>query len=304
MSFAVAVFLLAVVTAVTTAVPGVFLVLRRQSMLIDAMSHAALPGIVLAAMVIGSINSPWLIVGAGLGAMVVVFAAEYLRSTGLITGDADQALIFPALFSIGVILISTRFTQVHLHEDAVLVGDFNFVAFDTVIWAGRDWGPRYMWMMLGMLVINVAFTVIFYRPLVMSTFDVSYANTRGIHTALLNYALMGLIAVNVVAAFNAAGAVLVVALMVVPPATALLITRRIPHMIATTAVLAALAATIGFWLAYVTNAATSATMAAVEGVMFLVVWAYVFARQRRAGRTRHAAVVAEANREERHRQFA
>lgn len=304
MSFAVAVFLLAIVTAVTTAVPGVFLVLRRQSMLIDAMSHAALPGIVLAAVVIGSINSPWLIVGAGMGAMVVVFAAEYLRSTGLVTGDADQALIFPALFSIGVILISTRFAQVHLHEDAVLVGDFNFVAFDTVIWAGRDWGPRYMWMMLGMLAINVAFTVIFYRPLVLSTFDASYAQVRGVRTALLNYALMGLIAVNVVAAFNAAGAVLVVALMVVPPATALLITRRIPQMIATTAMLAALAATAGFWLAYVTNAATSATMAAVEGVMFLTVWAVTYGRQRRAGRTRHSAVMTQAKSEKTDAQFA
>ncbi|MDO5726886.1 MAG: metal ABC transporter permease [Bowdeniella nasicola] len=272
MTFAVAVFLLGVVTAVTCAIPGVFLVLRHQSMLVDAMSHAALPGIVVAAMVIGSINSPWLIVGAGAAAMIVVFAAELLRSTGLLMGDADQALIFPGLFSIGVILISTRFAQVHLHEDSVLVGDLNFVAMDKVIIGGYDWGPKYMWLMLSVLAVNLVFTLVYYRRLELSTFDEAYARSRGIRTAMLNYALMALVAVNVVAAFNAAGAVLVVALVVVPPATALLVVRTIPQMFAATVGFAALAAGLGFWLAYIFDLATSATMATVEGVMFLCVW--------------------------------
>ncbi|MDO5700589.1 MAG: metal ABC transporter permease [Bowdeniella nasicola] len=281
MTFALSVFLLGLTTAVTTAVPGVFLVLRGQSMLVDAMSHAALPGIVLAALVLGSINSPWLIVGAGLAAMVVVFAAQYLRSTGLVTGDADQALIFPALFSIGVILISTRFAKVHLHEDSVLVGDLNFSAFDHLILFGRDFGPSYMWLMLAVLAVNIAFVTIFYRPLVLSTFDEPYARSRGVATRALNYALMALVSINVVAAFNAAGAVLVVALMIAPPATALLVVRTVPQMFAATLGFAVLAATGGFWLAYVFDAATSATMAAVEGVVFLIVWGLWAARRRR-----------------------
>ncbi|OKL54159.1 zinc ABC transporter permease [Bowdeniella nasicola] len=279
MSFAIAVFLLARVTAVTSALPGTFLVLRRQSMLVDAMSHAALPGIVLAALVLGSINSPWLIVGAGAAAMLVVFGAQWLRSTGLITGDADQALVFPALFSVGIILISTRFAQVHLHEDAVLVGDLNFAAFHPLILFGRDFGPQYMWLMLGVLALNALFLAIFYRPLTLSTFDEAYARSRGIATGALNYALMALVAINVVAAFNAAGAVLLVALMIVPPATALLIARTVPQLIAYALGFATLAAGVGFWLAYATDAATSATMAAVEGVMFLLVWGVVAARK-------------------------
>lgn len=294
MTLAVAVFLLGVVTAITCAIPGVFLVLRHQSMLVDAMSHAALPGIVVAAMVLGSINSPWLIVGAGAAAMIVVFAAEMLRSTGLLMGDADQALIFPGLFSIGVILISTRFAQVHLHEDAVLVGDLNFVAMDRLIVGGYDWGPKYMWIMIGVLVINVAFTLLFYRRLELATFDEAYARSRGIGTAMLNYALMALVAVNVVAAFNAAGAVLVVALVVVPPATALLVVRTIPQMFAATVGFAALAAGLGFWLAYIFDLATSATMATVEGVMFILVWLINSAMKRSSSQRVHRKNLANA----------
>lgn len=294
MTFAVAVFLLGVVTAITCAVPGVFLVLRHQSMLVDAMSHAALPGIVVAAMILGSINSPWLIVGAGAAAMIVVFAAEMLRSTGLLMGDADQALIFPGLFSIGVILISTRFSQVHLHEDAVLVGDLNFVAMDKLILAGYDWGPKYMWIMIVVLLINIAFTLLFYRRLELATFDEAYARSRGIGTAMLNYALMALVAVNVVAAFNAAGAVLVVALVVVPPATALLVVRTIPQMFAATVGFAALAAGLGFWLAYIFDLATSATMATVEGVMFILVWVVNASMKRSSSQRTHRKNLASA----------
>ncbi|SEA08171.1 manganese/zinc/iron transport system permease protein [Bowdeniella nasicola] len=262
MSFAMTVFVLALATALMCALPGTFLVLRRQSMLVDAMSHAALPGIVLAALVLGSINSPFLILGAGAAAMLVVFGAQWLRSTGRITGDADQALIFPGLFSVGIILISTRFAKVHLHEDAVIVGDLNFAAFDLT----------YLRLLLGVLALNALFLLISYRPLAAATFDEGYARTRGVATSALNYALMALVALTVVAAFNAAGAVLVVALMIVPPATALLIARTVPQMLAISLVIAAASAAAGFWLAYVTDAATSATMAAVQGAIFVLAW--------------------------------
>lgn len=142
MSFVAGVALLAVVTALACALPGVFVVLRRDSMLVDAVSHAVLPGIVVGFLFTQSLESPWLIVGAALAGLIVVLGSEWLGRTGLITGDAPQGLIFPALFSIGVILVTLNFANVHLDVHAVLVGDLNLAAWDQLTVGGeRRSGP-------------------------------------------------------------------------------------------------------------------------------------------------------------------
>ena len=151
MSFIVSVALLAVVTALTCSLPGTFLVLRHQAMLIDAMSHAVLPGIVVGALLSGSTHSPLMIVFASAMGMLVVVGAEKLRNTGLIAGDANQGLIFPVLLAVGIILLSTVLQNVHICEDTVLTGDINLMALEPehIIAGSLDFGPRTMWMMLG-----------------------------------------------------------------------------------------------------------------------------------------------------------
>ena len=156
MTFALWVMILAIVTAVTCALPGIWLVLRKQSMLADAISHAVLPGIVIAAVATGTIQSPWSIVGAAVMGTVVVLGAELLESTGLVSGDGPQGLVFPALFSIGVLLLSTRFNGVQITESAVLVGDLNLAAFLPLKIGSTMLGPQYLWVMAGVLVLNVA----------------------------------------------------------------------------------------------------------------------------------------------------
>lgn len=268
MSFALGVALLAVVTAVTCALPGTYVVLRRSSMLVDAISHAVLPGIVLGYLLTRDLDSPVLIVGAALAGMLVVLGSEWLGRTGLLTGDAPQGLVFPALFSIGVILVTLNAANVHLDTHAVLVGDLNLAAWDQLEVAGRALGPRYLYLMLGMLVLNAVVLALLHRTLTLTTFDPVFARTIGIRSGLVNGVLMLLVALTVTAAYNAAGAILVIALVVIPPATARLLTDRLPVMLALAAGIAAAGALAGFWLAYALDAATSAGMATFYGVAF------------------------------------
>lgn len=271
MSFVVGTMLLAVVTALACALPGVFVVLRRNSMLVDAISHAIFPGIIFGYFLTRNFNSPLLILAAALAGLVVVLGSEWLARTGLLTGDAPQGLIFPALFSAGVILVTLEFANIHLDTHAVLAGDLNIAAWQPLIIAGTHLGPVYLYVMLGVLLINVVFLTLFYSKLKVTTFDPEFATSLGIRSRLLNTAFMFLVSVTITAAFNAAGAILVIALVVVPPATAYLLTTRLPVMIALTALIAIGGALAGFWVAYVLNAATSAGMSLFYGLVFAAV---------------------------------
>lgn len=281
MSFILGTTLLAVVTALACALPGVFVVLRKNSMLVDAISHAVLPGIVVGYFFTRNLDSPLLILGAALAGLVVVLGSEWLTRTGLLTGDAPQGLIFPALFSVGVILVSLNFANVHLDTHAVLVGDLNLAAFRHLVIGGVSIGPPYLYVMLGVLALNVVFLAVFYPQLKVTTFDAEFATSLGIRSGLLNTAFMFMVALTVTASFNGAGAVLVIALMIVPPATAYLLSTRLPVMLALTAAIAAGGALAGFWLAYVLDAATSAGMAVFYGIVFIVTLGATRVTQRR-----------------------
>lgn len=274
MTLGVSVALLAVVTAITCALPGTFLVLRHQSMLVDAMSHAVLPGIVIGALISGSTHSPIMIVVAAILGMIVVIGAEKLRNTGLITGDANQGLIFPALFAVGVILLSTVLSSVHICQDTVLTGDLNLLALDHehVLMGGLDFGPQTVWILLAVTLVNAAYIWLCYRPLKLATFDSMLAQTMGFPVRTIEFGLMLLVSVTVVAAFNTAGAILVVAFMVVPPATALLLSRTLPQLLVINLVIAVVGALIGFYIARVLDLATSPMLAVVDGLIFLAVF--------------------------------
>ncbi|WP_366180819.1 metal ABC transporter permease [Actinomyces timonensis] len=275
MPFIVSVAVLAVTTALTCALPGTLLVLRRQAMLVEAMSHAVLPGIVIGAIISGSTRSPLMVVAASLMGLLVVLGAERLRASGLVTGDADQGLVFPALFAIGVLLLSTTLSQVHISEDTVLTGDLNLMALTPehilVADGGIDLGPRMMWRLAGVFAITAAYIALCYPTLKISTFDPVSARTLGLPVRRTDLGLMTLVALTVVVAFDAAGAILVVALMTIPPATALLVSRSLFGAILMSLGIAAASALLGFWVALRWDLATSSTMAVVDALVFLAV---------------------------------
>lgn len=291
MGFLVGVFALTLVGALACALPGVFVVLRGNAMLVDAISHAVLPGIVVGYAITHRLDSPLLTLGAAVAGLLVVLGSEYLSRTGLITGDAPQGLVFPALFSLGVIGVSTQFSRIHLDVHAVLVGDLNLAAFAQLTIGGHSVGPRYLWILAAVLLINIAFLALCWRPLVVSTFDRAFAATIGLRMGLFNTAFMLCVSVTVTAAFHAAGAILVIAWVVVPAAIAQLLCRRLPALVGVACGAAVLLSTAGFWLAYVLDAATSAGMAVTYGSGFLGVF-LVVRRLRSPSRTTGADAAA------------
>jgi manganese/zinc/iron transport system permease protein len=262
--------ILAGVAAVACALPGVFLVLRRMALLSDAISHSILLGIVLAFLVVRDLSSPLLIVGAALMGVVTVALVEALERTRLVREDAAIALVFPALFSIAVLLVAREAGQVHLDLDAVLFGELALAPFDRWSVGGVDLGPQSLWVMGAILLANLAFIGLFLKELKLSTFDAGLAAALGFAPALIQYAFMGMVSVTAVGAFEAVGSVLVVALMVAPPATARLLTPRMSHLLALTVGVALLAAGVGVQVAFRWDLALAGSMAVSAGFLFVL----------------------------------
>jgi manganese/zinc/iron transport system permease protein len=267
--------LIAVVTAMACALPGVFLVLRRVSMLSDAISHAILPGIVVAFFVTEDLNSPILILAAAATGIITAASIETLSRTRRVREDAAIGLVFPVLFSIGVILIARYASGVHLDVDAVLLGELAFAPFDRVVLGEVDVGPKALWVMGGIFLLNLLLVAALYKELKLSTFDPALAAALGFSPALLHYLLMGAVSVTAVGAFDAVGSILVVALIVGPAATAYLLTDRLAVLLGISIGVGAIAAISGYWLAFLMDASIAGSMATAVGALFFL--AFLFA---------------------------
>jgi manganese/zinc/iron transport system permease protein len=263
--------LIAIVVAAACALPGVFLVLRGMSMMADAISHTVLLGIVLAFFAVQDLQSPWLLLGAAAMGVATVSLVELLNRTRLVKQDAAIGLIFPALFSLAVILISRYARGVHLDVDAVLLGELAFAPFDRMVVLGVDL-PHALVTMTIILLLNIGFIALFYKELKLSTFDPGLAAALGFAPALLHYGLMTLVSVTAVGAFDAVGVVLVVALMITPAAAAYLLTDDLRRMLFLSVVIGVLSAIGGYWLARALNANLAGAMATVTGLVFLGVF--------------------------------
>ena len=271
MSASVEIQLIAVVVAAACALPGVFLVLRSMSMMADAISHTVLLGIVLAFFVVADLQSPWLLLGAAAVGVLTVSLVELLNRTQLVKQDAAIGLVFPALFSLAVILISRFARGVHLDVDAVLLGELAFAPFDRIEVLGVEL-PHALVTMGVILALNAGLIALFYKELKLSTFDAGLAATLGFAPGLLHYGLMAMVSVTAVGAFDAVGAVLVVALMVTPAAAAYLLTDDLRKMLVLSVLIAVASALGGYWLARGLNANIAGAMATVTGLIFLVVF--------------------------------
>lgn len=272
------IILIAALTAVTCAIPGVFLVLRRMALMSDAISHSILLGIVLGFFLVEDLASPALIIGAGLTGLLMTMLVEVLNKTQLVKADASIGLVFPALFSIGVILINLYAGNVHLDIDAVLLGELVFAPFNTLIVAGVDIGPKALYVMLALLVVNGVFITVFYKELKLSTFDAGLAATFGFYPAVMHYVFMGVVSITAVGAFDTVGSILVVALMIAPPCAAYLLTDSLVRMLAYSAGIGIVSAVSGFLIANALDSSISGCMATMTGVCFLL--AFLFAPKR------------------------
>ena len=280
--------LIAIVTAIACALPGVFLVLRRMTLMSDAISHAILPGIVLAFFLTESLSSPLLILAAAGTGVLTVFFVELLQRTKLIKEDAAIGLTFPALFSIGVILISRFAENVHLDMDAVLLGELAYAPLNRLKAFGYDLGPVSLYVMGTILVINLVFILLFYKELKLVTFDASLAAALGFAPTLIHYGLMTLVSVTTVGAFDAVGSILVVALIAGPPATAYLMTDKLSRMLILSAIIGSVNAVSGYWLASLFDVSIAGAIATMTLLIFILVFLVVPNRGVIAIARRHA----------------
>lgn len=267
--------IIAALVAVACAIPGVFLVLRKMALISDAISHSILPGIVAGFFITHDLNSPLLILLAALTGVITVVLVEAIQKTGLVKEDTAIGLVFPALFSIGVILIAKNANDVHLDVDAVLLGELAFAPFDRWMVSGVDLGPKSLWVMGTILIVILILIFLFFKELKVSTFDAGLSAALGISPVVMHYGLMSISSVTVVGAFDAVGAILVVALMIAPAAAAYLLTSDLKKMIFISVGIGVFSAVAGYWLANILDASISGSMTTVLGLVFLMV--YLFA---------------------------
>jgi manganese/zinc/iron transport system permease protein len=267
--------LIASLVAVACAIPGTFLVLRKMAMISDAISHSILPGIVVGFFITQDLNSPVLILLAAFTGVITVVLVERIQKTGLVKEDTAIGLVFPALFSIGVILIAKNANDVHLDVDAVLLGELAFAPFDRVSIGGTDVGPKSLWIIGSILAITVGLLIAFFKELKISTFDAGLAASLGFSPVVIHYGLMTVASVTTVGAFDAVGAILVVALMIAPAAAAYLLTTDLKKMLGLAIFFGVLSAISGYWFAHWLDASIAGSITTMLGLLFLIV--YLFA---------------------------
>lgn len=267
--------LIASLVAIACAIPGTFLVLRKMAMISDAISHSILPGLVIGFFITQDLNSPLLILLAALTGIITVVLVERIQKTGLVKEDTAIGLVFPALFSIGVILIAKNANDIHLDVDAVLLGELAFAPFDRLIIAGTDIGPKSLWVIGTILAITIGLLIAFFKELKISTFDAGLAASLGFSPALIHYGLMTMASITTVGAFDAVGAILVVALMIAPAASAYLLTTDLKKMLGLAIAFGVFSAISGYWLAHWLDASIAGSITTMLGILFLII--YLFA---------------------------
>lgn len=243
--------------ALACALPGNFLLLRRQALIGDAVSHVVLPGIVVAFLVTGTISTWPMLIGAAAAAIVAVILIEAIKRLGRIEPGAAMGVVFTALFAAGVLLLEQSDTSsVHLDVEHALYGNL-----ESLIWlTGTHWGalgdpaalaglPPELWRLVGVAGVVAAMTIVFWRPLKLMTFDEGFAATVGVPVSLVGFGLVVMAAVAAVAAFDAVGSIIVIAMFICPPATARLLTDRLAVQVMLSGALAVIAAIFGYVLA-------------------------------------------------------
>lgn len=268
------IIIIGVLSAVSASLLGNFLVLRRMCMLGDAISHAVLPGLAAAFFLSGSRSSGAMFLGAVLVGVLTAFFTEWIRNSGRVDESASMGVVFTSLFAIGLVMIVQAADRVDLDANCVLYGAIELAPLDTVRLFQFDipWSA----VVLGvMAIVNAVFVTLFYKELKLSSFDPSLATSAGFNASFMHYMLMTLVAVTSVASFESVGNILVVAMFVVPAATAYLLTDRLVVMIVLSVVVAGVSAVLGHiaaivvpaWFGY--HSTTTAGMMATTSGLFL-----------------------------------
>ena len=249
--------LIGVFAAIACALPGNFLILRRQALIGDAISHVVLPGIVVAFLVTGVVSAWPMMLGAAAAAVVAVILIEAIKRLGNVEPGAAMGVTFTSMFAAGVLLLEQSDTStVHLDVEHALYGNL-----ESLIWLdAQGWQslvdakalaslPAELGRIFVVALLIALFVYVLWRPLKISTFDESFARAMGIPTAALGFALVIVSAIAAVAAFDAIGSIIVIAMFICPPAAARLMTNRLEVQVWWSVLFAVVSAVLGYVVA-------------------------------------------------------
>ncbi len=247
-------FTAALLASIVCALLGNFLVLRRLSLMGDAISHSVLPGLVVAFLITAERTSTAMMIGAALAGIATVILVELVKKLGRVEPGAAMGVVFSVLFALGVLLIEQAARQTDLDADCVLHGNLEaLVWWDAPPTFAGLWSvdtheaiPRQIELLLAVTAIAVAFVTVCFKELRIAAFDPALSTTQGIHAGAMHYALMILVAAATVASFEAVGSILVIAMLVCPASTARLLTDRLRTQIFISIAIATLATLLGY----------------------------------------------------------
>tara|TARA_B100001989_G_scaffold252629_1_gene235397 strand:- start:2093 stop:3202 length:1110 start_codon:yes stop_codon:yes gene_type:complete len=270
------IIIIACLVAISASLLGVFLVLRGVSMMSDAISHCVLLGIVGIFFLVKNLHSPLLIIGAMLTGFLAVLLIEYFINSTQMKSDSAIGLVFPFFFAVAILLINLFASSIHIDEQCVLLGEIGFAPLNRLIIYGKDIGPVAIWTMSIVLVINCLFVITFYKELVCSVFDRLLSFSLGFKPTFIYYGLMLCVSLTTVGAFDAVGSILIIALMITPPATAYLLTLKLRQMIIYSIGIGCVNSIVGYYVAVFYDASITGSICIVAAVNFLL--AFIFSK--------------------------
>ena len=255
---------------------GCFLVLRKVVMVGDAISHSVLPGIVIAYLISSQFDSFFILIGAAIFGVFTTFIIDFFHKKLKLQEDASIGITFTWLFALGVILIAL-FTEgnTDLDQDCVLFGELGTSFLDKIIYQDRLFGTRSILMILPVFIVVVLFVVFGFKGLQIISFHQEYAKSKGINVSFWHYTFMSLVSITTVMSFESVGAILVVGLLVIPPATAYLLVNKLPSMLFVSCIISTIACFVGDYLSILFDVSLSSMIIVTAGSLFILVLGFI-----------------------------
>jgi manganese/zinc/iron transport system permease protein len=254
---------------------GNYLILRRMALVGDAISHSVLPGLAIAFLLAKTRSSMAMFMGALVAGVVTTVLIELIHKKSRVKQDAAIGITFSSLFAVGVILISLFADKVDLDQECVLYGEIAFIPLEPPVqWGRLLLGPAPVVRMAIVTLVTVLLILLFYKELLVSSFDAGLAFSLGINATFVHYSLMALLSVVVVSAFESVGAILVIAMLILPGATASLLSQRLPVILLLTVAYAALSSILGIHLGLWLECSIAGAMVVMGSVLFVLAWVF------------------------------
>ncbi|NMO95857.1 metal ABC transporter permease [Paenibacillus lemnae] len=269
MSYAMWILLTASLVGLSCGIVGALLILRRMAMMADAISHSVLLGIVVAYLITRELSGIHMLIGAVIAGLLTAVLVQWFHSRG-VQKDASIGVVFTTMFAIGVVLIATKVGNAHLDTKHALMGEITFIPWEKVQvpWLGEI--PQATLTLSAVLLLVVFIILIFYKEWKITSFDPALAASLGIPVVLMHYIFMSMVSLTTVAAFDAVGAIMVVAMLITPAASAYLWTDRLSIMMMLSALFGVVSAIMGYYIAVWLDTSISGSMAFATGLVFLL----------------------------------